>query len=109
MQEKLHKFMDKMGEKTIEERQRILMGSTILGGMLITVLGVWNITSNLFALTDQTNAIAEGRVEEIKPSVMDKLKTDVASVWGSVRGGMKDLNDKLGTKPNDIPPEAPTQ
>ena len=70
----------------------------VLGGMVM-VVGLWNISSNLVAVGSPGNAdsaLAQNSEVGDASSVADKLRTQAASVWGSVQGGLQSLNDKLG-------------
>ncbi len=102
MRHKLHNFMDKMQQKPVAERQRLLVVSTVVLGGMVMVVGLWNISSNLVAMGNHGNAdsaLAQNSDVGSAPSVADKLRTEAASVWGSVQGGLQSLNDKLG--PNE--------
>ncbi len=60
MQKRLHNFMDKMQEKSVEERRKLLFSSMVFFGILISLIGVTNIFSNLVALnvTDSSSNLA---------------------------------------------------
>jgi hypothetical protein len=90
--------MDKMKEKPIEERRKLLISSTLGLGLIVTVFGLWNISSNLVALNEQRPSdenVAVAEADEDVSSAASKLRTEAASVWGSVKGGLEDLNSKL--------------
>jgi hypothetical protein len=102
MQKRLHNFMDKMQEKSVEERRKILFGSTTLLGGFIAIFGLWNISNNLVSLsTSDTGTLA---VEEKAdaPSPFTALSNNVASIWASLKDNLKDLNDKLGTEEGNV-------
>lgn len=108
MRHRLHKFMDKIQEKPVEERQKILVVGTVVTGILVAGLGLWNISSNLVAFNDFGNTVTENSQKDSNfSSVMSKLQTDAASVWGSMQSSLKNLNDQLGERP--VQPSVETQ
>ncbi len=56
MQKRLHNFMDKMQEKSVEERRKLLFSSMVFFGILISLIGMTNIFSNLVALNATSNS-----------------------------------------------------
>lgn len=101
MQKRLHNFMDKMQEKSVEERRNILFKSTVSLGIFITLFGLWNVSNNLVALN--VNSKQSLAIEEEKNSKMlsiSALTNNIAGVWGGVKDSLNDLNDKLGNLGN---------
>ncbi|MBI3633749.1 MAG: hypothetical protein HY226_05680 [Candidatus Vogelbacteria bacterium] len=97
--------MDKMKQKPVEERRKLLILSTALLGGLVLIVGLWNISNNIVAMGRSNNDLAQTQNSDSAgsaTSIMDKLRTQAASVWGSVSGGLNDINNKLG-------PAAPEQ
>ena len=96
--QRLHNFMDKMREKPLEERRKLLLSSTVFSGVLIAVLGVWNISSNLVSLNQSPSALAAAEKEKANtPSLFTTLGDGVANVWSGVKANLQSLNDKLGS------------
>ncbi len=93
---RLHNFMDKMREKTVPERQRLLRVSTISLGALIAVIGLWNIPNNLISLGGQNVISSDTAAKPTTPSLFATLSANIASVVGTAKAELKDLNDKLG-------------
>ena len=96
--QKLHNFMDRMREKSVEERRKLLFGSTTFFGVLIALFGLWNISNSLVSLNTNSDSLATGTgEEEVKtPSTFASLRASLANAWTAVEGGLRDLNDKLG-------------
>lgn len=90
--QRLHKFMDKMQERSVEERRKILFSSMVFFGILIVLVGVSNISSNLVSLGSTPSGLAEA------PSFFSSLSSNAASISTAVSSGLKDLNDKLGAQ-----------
>ncbi len=105
MQKRLHNFMDKMKEKPLEERRRILFGSMVVSGILIAFGGMYNLSSNLVALNSGQGdqpigeaGLASSVDESVAkaPSLISSLSSNVASVWGAIKDQLHVLNNKLG-------------
>lgn len=90
--------MDKLQEKPVEERKKILFRSTLLLGFFIGSFGLWNISNNLVALNTNTAKVFAVEEKAEAPSPFTTLKENIASAWTSVQDNLKELNDKLGTE-----------
>ena len=90
---RLHNFMDKMRDKSLEERRKILFFSTTFLGAFVALIGLWNISSNLISLNDTPSNLASVTEEK----TVSKL-SNVASVWSLVKNSLQSLNDRLGTE-----------
>jgi hypothetical protein len=101
MQKRLHNFMDKMQEKSVEERRKILFGSTTFLGVFIAIFGLWNISNNLVSLNTSDTATLAVEEKAEAPSPFASLSDNVAGVWASLKDNLRDLNDKLGTQEGD--------
>lgn len=95
--------MDKMREKPVEERRKLLLTSTIFFGVIITIFGLWNISNNLVALGGNNNMPADlassapsGNKTDV-PSLFSSLSDNIAGVWSAAKSELQNLNDKLGT------------
>ncbi len=92
--QKLHNFMDKMRQKPVEERRRLLRYSTAAVGGFIAIFGVWNISNNLISLNSGNNDVAA----VVKaPSLFTVLGDNISRVWSSTATELKNINDKLGS------------
>lgn len=92
---RIHVFMDKMRERPVSERRRILFSSMVFFGVVIVLFGVSNIFHNLVSLNQHGSTNLAVAPEEGSKGL--------ASVWSAIEDILKNLNDKLdmGAKDSD--------
>ncbi|MDO8492935.1 MAG: hypothetical protein Q7S19_00065 [bacterium] len=93
--------MDKMREKPVEQRRKMLLHSTVSLGLIIGIFGVWNFSNNMtpLALNSDTSGLTEVIDKKSDaPSLFTRLSTNMTAVWRSVQSELMDMNDKLGAK-----------
>ena len=89
--------MDKMKERPVEERRKFLFTGMIASGILLVILGLWDISSNLVSLNDNSSNVAAADANKTTPSLFSSLSSEVVSAWWSMKSSLQILNDKLGT------------
>lgn len=102
--QRFHNFMDRIREKPVAERRKMLFKSSLLFGGMIGVFGFWNLFTDLISLNNnpEGDILAEESVEKVSPaSPFSSLSNDVSNVWTAVRGELKKLNDKLGSEKSE--------
>ena len=88
--------MDRMRERPVAERRKILYISSVVLGLIIFVFGFWNTSNRLLALNNLQSEVVSNSADE---GFFTSFKNGLAGVILGFEGGLKDLNNKLG--PNE--------